>query len=261
MVISRHNFMGCPIDSYSLDGAVTEALARIKSRGPTNLIHFLNVAKVVKARENDCLRKALWDGDFVLADGKPLLFFGRGLGIRLPTRVNGTDLMEKLLEACANEGFSIYLFGAKQDVIVKCVDSLREKYQNIKIVGYRNGYFKENEIDELIFKINKSTPDILFIGLPTPLKELFAYKNRDKLRVPVVQGVGGSFDVLAGLVKRAPKWMQNYGLEWFYRILQEPKRLIWRYFSTNIRFILLYIKQFLANLNGTKQIKDYTGLK
>lgn len=181
-------------------------------------------------------------------------FFGRGLGIELPTRINGTDLMEKLIEVSDKKGFSIYLLGAKQDVIVKCVDSFRKKYQNVKIVGYRNGYFKENEIDELIFNINKSNPDILFIGLPTPLKELFAYKNRDKLRVPIVQGVGGSFDVLAGIIERAPKWMQNYGLEWLYRVLQEPRRLFWRYFSTNIKFIMIYIKFFLYKLINIKVI-------
>jgi len=237
-VISRHNFLGCP----------SEVTARISSGSPTSLIHFLNVAKIVKAQRDDHLCDALWDGDFVVADGKPLLFFGKRLGINLPTRVNGTDLMEKLIEVSDKKKFRIYLFGAKQHVIEKCVESIRQKYHNIQVVGYRNGYFHNDEINEIIHNINKSSPDILFIGLSTPQKELFAYENRSKLNVPIVQGVGGSFDVVAGLVSRAPKWMQNNGLEWLHRILQEPRRLFWRYLSTNIKFLWIYFKQILFNL-------------
>ena len=134
-VITRYNYLGCPIDSYSFKEAVSEIIARVKVGSPTTIIHFLNVAKIVKARSNDHLREALWDGDFVLADGKPLLFFGRGLGISLPTRVNGTDLMEKLIEISEREGFSIYMLGAKQDVIEKCVDRIENKHPNIKTCG------------------------------------------------------------------------------------------------------------------------------
>ncbi len=141
-MIARHNYMGCPIDSHSFKEAVSEIISRIKEGSPTTIIHFLNVAKIVKARSNDHLRAALWDGDLVLADGKPLSFFGRGLGISLPTRVNGTDLMEKLIEISEKEGFSIYLLGAKQDVLEKRVDKIENKHPNIKICGYRNGYFQ-----------------------------------------------------------------------------------------------------------------------
>jgi len=246
--------MGCPIDIYSFEEAVSAIISRITSDSPTTLVHFLNVAKIIKAQKNDHLRIALWGGDFVLADGKPLLFFGKGLGIILPTRVNGTDLMEKLIEVCAKKGFSIYLFGSKQLIIKKCVEVIRQKYKNIKIVGYRNGYFRSEEVDEIISKINDSNPDIVFIGLPSPHKELFAYENKAKFMVPIIQGVGGSFDVLAGFVNRAPKWMQNYGLEWLYRVLQEPKRLFWRYLSTNTKFLLLYMKQFKGNSRSNKKI-------
>lgn len=221
MIARRYDFLGSPIDSYSFDDAVHEIVKRIEEGNRTNLVHFLNAAKIVKARENIQLRDALWDGDFVLADGKPLLFFGRFLGIDLPTRVNGTDLMEKLLDLSDERGFRVYLLGAKQDVIEMCVSKIRQKHPNIDICGYRNGYFQECEVDSIIEAMNKSKPDIAFIGMGTPQKELFAHKNRAKLKVSIVEGVGGSFDVLAGLVSRAPVWMQRTGLEWFYRVIQE----------------------------------------
>jgi len=246
--------MGCPIDSYSFDEAVLEITSRIEDGNSTNLVHFLNVAKVVKAQKDSCLHAALWDGDLVLADGKPLLPAAQGLGITLPTRVNGTDLMEKLLEVCEKRHYKIYLFGAKQEVIEDCVRNIRKTYPNIQFAGYRNGYYAKNEIDGIIENINESHPDILFVGLGTPQKELFAYRYRNKFRVPIIQGAGGNFDVIAGFVKRAPKWMQIYGLEWLYRLLQEPRRLFWRYLSTNCKFMMIYAKQFLwRHKNNNKQ--------
>jgi len=234
--------MNSPIDIYSFDEAIQEIEKRIKRGGKTCIVHFLNVGKIVKATHDVELLDALWDGDFVLADGKPLLVFGSLLGVHLRTRVNGTDLMEKLLEISESEGFNVFLLGATQLALEKCIKNIIDKYPDIQIVGYRNGYFKSEEIDEIIETINKSKTDILFIGMSTPQKELFAFNYRAKLQVPVIQGVGGSFDVIAGLVKRAPKWMQTYGLEWLYRVIQEPKRMFWRYFLTNSLFLLLYVK-------------------
>jgi N-acetylglucosaminyldiphosphoundecaprenol N-acetyl-beta-D-mannosaminyltransferase len=242
----RYDFLGCPIDDYSFDEVVSEIIRRIKEKKRTNLVHFLNVSKIVKARKNKQLQQTLWAGDFVLADGKPLLPFGRLLGISLPTRVNGTDLMEKLLEISAEEGFRVYLLGAKQEVIEKCVIKIRRKHPKINICGYRNGYFQEDEVGAITEAINKSKADIAFIGMGTPQKEFFAHQNRAKLTVPIVEGVGGSFDVLGGFVTRAPVWMQQAGLEWFYRVLQEPKRMFWRYFYTNTIFFIIFLKYLIT---------------
>lgn len=236
----RYSFMGCPIDSHSFDQATYEIVTKIKQRSKTSLVHFLNVAKVVKARRDQCLMKALWDGDLVLTDGKPLLFFGKFLGIQLATRVNGTDLMEQLLEVSEKEGFGVYLLGARNEILQKCVANIKIRYPNINIVGYRNGYFRNSDASTIIKEVNRVQPDILFIGMGTPQKEIFSFYNRDKFSVPIIQGVGGSFDVLAGEAKRAPKWMQCYGLEWFFRILQEPKRMFWRYLSTNTIFLVSF---------------------
>jgi N-acetylglucosaminyldiphosphoundecaprenol N-acetyl-beta-D-mannosaminyltransferase len=240
--------MGCPIDDYSFDQAVREILERIVGRGAPSVIHFLNVAKIVKARKDVALRHVLWAGDFVLPDGKPLLWFARAFGIHLPTRVNGTDLMERLLAESAQKGLHIYLLGATPEILEACVLKIRSIYPGSRICGYRDGYFGSDEIENVISEINSTRPHILFIGMPTPRKEFFAQDYRSQLNVPVIQGVGGSFDVLAGAVPRAPTWMQYCGLEWLFRVLQEPHRLFWRYFSTNTVFITIFFGFLLRHL-------------
>jgi len=241
-MIKRFKIIGCPIDNYSFDDAIRKIVRSAKCVDRPTLIHFLNVAKIVKAQSNENLCNALWDGDLVLADGKPLLPLARNLGIYLPTRVNGTDLMEKLIEICENEELSIYFLGARQDIIKKFVDKMQSKHPNLIIAGYRNGYFEDNELDIIIEHINLANPNILFVGMGTPQKELFAYENKGRLKVPVIQGVGGSFDVVSGVIRRAPKWMQNWGMEWAFRVYNEPKRLFWRYLSSNTVFMVLYTK-------------------
>jgi N-acetylglucosaminyldiphosphoundecaprenol N-acetyl-beta-D-mannosaminyltransferase len=237
----RNNFMNCPIDIYTGDQVLDELYARIASRDRVSIVNFLNVAKIVKARRNQQLMNVLWHSDFVLADGKPLSSFGRMLGISIPEQIAGIELMLRLIEDGQTRDLSIYLLGARQEVVEACVGKIREAYPRTRIAGYRNGYFNDGEVPNIIDEINSSRADILFVGIPTPEKEYFTYNNRDKLKVPVVQGVGGSFDVVAGLVKRAPRWMQQSGLEWFFRVIQEPRRMFWRYFSTNSIFILTFL--------------------
>lgn len=253
---SRHDFMGCPIDDYSFEQTVKEVLERIEGGEAPSLIHFLNVAKIVKARKDVALRQLLWNGEFVLPDGKPLLWFARAFGIHLPTRVNGTDLMERLLAESAQKGFRIYLLGATPDILEACVLKIRSIYPGSNICGYRDGYFGADEVENVIKAINSARPHILFIGMPTPRKEFFAQDYRSRLNVPVIQGVGGSFDVLAGAVPRAPTWMQHCGLEWLFRVLQEPGRLFWRYFSTNTVFIAIFFIHLLRRVLREGRKKD-----
>jgi len=250
--VRRYDFLGCPIDSYSFDQAIAEIFRRLIHSESTTLVHFLNVAKIVKAQTDTRLRNALWDGDLVLADGKPLLPTGRPLGINLTTRVNGTDLMESLLTLCEERGFKVYFLGSKPGVIDQFVRSIRKKYVRLQISGYRNGYFSEDKTHSIIKEINLAGPNVLFLGLGTPQKELFAFDHRHDLHVSIIQGVGGSFDVLSGLVKRAPRWMQDYGLEWLYRVIREPRRLSWRYLSTNSQFIFLYVKGLVKHYISKK---------
>ena len=250
----RRDLMGSPIDLYSFADAIEEIECRITKSSHTNLIHFLNAAKIVRARSQPLLAQALWDSDLIVADGKPLLLVGRTLGIRIPTRVNGTDLMEALIALAARKHYRLYFLGAKEEVLEKCVDKTRSLYPDIDICGYRNGYFSEDETDDVIADINSARPDIVFIGMPTPRKEMFAFLNRSRLHSPIVQGVGGSFDILSGQTKRAPSWMQRSGLEWLYRVLQEPRRLFWRYFSTNIVFLAMYIEYLGLRILGRRSL-------
>lgn len=248
----RCNFMGCPVDDYTWDELLAAIHQRITRRNGTSLIHFLNVGKIVKAAQDAQLRKVLWEGDFVLADGRPLLPLGRGLGLQLPEQIAGIDLMMRLLTVGQEKGYRIYLLGAKQAVLEGCAARIRETYPGLHLVGCRNGYFDPGEIPEIIWEINVCSPDILFIGMPTPRKEFFAHEHRHHLKVPIVQGVGGSFDVIAGLVPRAPRWMQERGLEWLYRVIQEPRRMFWRYFSSNNLFLLRYAWHFSGYQYQTK---------
>jgi N-acetylglucosaminyldiphosphoundecaprenol N-acetyl-beta-D-mannosaminyltransferase len=243
----RYNFMGCPLDAYTIEAVHAEVKERIECRAGVTLIHFLNVGKIVRARDDKELVQALWDGDMVLADGKPLVPLGRLVGARIPERVNGTDLMLSLLQTAADMGLRVYFLGGTQGVVESCAAKVRSMYPYLAIAGYSHGYFSSAATEEVINRINSAAPDILFVGMGTPQKELFAFRNRRQLKASIVQGVGGSFEVVAGVVKRAPLRMQEWGLEWLFRVFQEPKRMFWRYLSTNSRFIMLYLAYFLES--------------
>lgn len=241
----RIDFLGCPIDCYTHTELLGQLKERIDRRSDKSLIHFVNANKVAQAHEDPGMREILWRGDYVLADGQPLLPMARLLGLRIPERIDGIGLMQKLLSLANEHGYRIYLLGAKQEVLEKCVQTIRNQYPNLVVAGYRNGYFKPAEIPAMLAEINATRPDILFIGIGTPIKERLADDYRDQIDATVVQGVGGSFDVIAGLVKRAPVWVQRLCLEWLYRVLQEPRRMFWRYAKTNTQCGYLYLNSLV----------------
>jgi N-acetylglucosaminyldiphosphoundecaprenol N-acetyl-beta-D-mannosaminyltransferase len=142
----------------------------------------------------------------------------------------------RLLDICASHGFRPYFLGATDDVARQAAANAVSLYPGLVFAGIHDGYFEEGEEDAVVADIERSGAHCLFVGMPTPRKERFLLRNRQKLSTPFIMGVGGSLDVLAGKVSRAPRWMQRYGLEWFYRIVQEPRRMWWRYLSTNVVF-------------------------
>jgi N-acetylglucosaminyldiphosphoundecaprenol N-acetyl-beta-D-mannosaminyltransferase len=146
--------------------------------------------------------------------------------------------MAHLLEAAAARGLKVFFLGAKEEVVQKLVRWCESRYPGLIVAGYRNGYFKESDYPEVINQVRRSGADMLFVGMPTPFKEVWCKQNREALGVPVIMGVGGSFDVLAGFIRRAPLWMQNAGLEWFWRLLMEPRKMWKRYLVTNSIFIV-----------------------
>jgi N-acetylglucosaminyldiphosphoundecaprenol N-acetyl-beta-D-mannosaminyltransferase len=149
--------------------------------------------------------------------------------------------MSNVLALCASKGYKPYFLGAKPEIVSEAVAIAIQRHPNLKFAGFRDGYFSEDDEHEVMDRVRLSGADCLFIGMPTPRKERILRAWRDKLNVPFVMGVGGSIDVLAGKTKRAPQWMQSSGLEWVYRVYQEPGRMWRRYFSTNTKFAFMLL--------------------
>lgn len=209
------------------------------------LIGVVNVAKIVNAQKNSELRAALKDADLVLADGAPIVWLSRMLGRPLPERVAGIDIMFELLREANDRYYSIYFLGAKSEVLQEVINIVRRDYPSIRIAGYRDGYFNEDQERSVAENIRSSQADILFVAISPPKKEIFLRKWRAFMNVPICHGVGGSFDVVAGVTKRAPLWIQKCSLEWLYRLIQEPRRMWRRYLITNTIFIRLSFKAIL----------------
>ena len=203
----------------------------------------INVAKLVQMQKDRSLAEAVNSCDLVNVDGMGLVWGGRFLHIAIPERVTGIDLMQNLFARAEIEGMRIFLLGATSEVLAKMVAHVREKWPRLVIAGYQDGYFQTVDEVHVVDKIQDSQADMLFIAISSPKKELFIAKYAPVLKVPFIMGVGGSFDVLAGRVQRAPRWMQRSGLEWLYRLAQEPRRMWKRYLVTNCLFVWMLIKQ------------------
>ena len=217
------------------------------------LIGVLNVAKAVNSRKDNRLRKSLDDADIVVADGRGIIWLSKLVGKPLPERVAGIDIMCKLFERASEKKYRVYFLGAKQHVVEKVVNYVGDNHPGLVVAGYHDGYFDDSSEKEVADDIRDSKADILFVAVPSPKKENFLSKWREYMNVPVCHGVGGSFDVVAGVTKRAPLWMQKYGLEWFYRVMQEPGRMWKRYLVTNSVFAGLALKEtILARLGIAK---------
>ncbi|GAB4230614.1 MAG: exopolysaccharide biosynthesis glycosyltransferase VpsK [Ekhidna sp.] len=217
----------------------------INERNALNQI-VVNAGKLVDMQSNRALYESVRDADMVNADGMAVVWASKFLGDPLPERVAGIDLMIRLVELSAKEGFKIFFFGAKEQVVSKVVDRYKAEYGENIVAGYRNGYYNKDEEENIAKEIAASNADILFVAITSPKKEIFLNRYKHILNIPFTMGVGGSFDVVAGETKRAPVWMQNLGLEWFYRFIQEPKRMWKRYLIGNTIFVYLIIKQKLG---------------
>ena len=240
------NVLGCPITKLNLDDFVTKTEELIISRKP-HYVAVVNVAKLVKMRSDKELEKSVLAADLIGADGVPLVWVSRLFGTPLPGRVNGTDLMYGLLKKADEKSYRIFFFGAKEEVLKRVLEVVRHKYPGVQIAGSRHGYFSVAEESAIAHQIRKARADILFIAFGTPKKELWVKRYLHAMDVPVIHGVGGSFDVLAGIIPRAPIWMQRTGLEWLFRLVQEPRRMWRRYLTTNSMFIALLAKEWISH--------------
>ncbi len=213
----RSDFLGVPIDTLTMAETMAAVERAILTR--ERLLHVsLNVSKFVYLQKDLELRRDVVTADLVGVDGAGIILGARLLGIRVPERVTGVDLMEKIIEGCATRGWKPYLLGATQENLDQAVARLIARHPALRFAGLRNGYFQPQDERDIVAAINRSGADCLFIGMPTPRKERFIATHRDELRVPVIMGVGGSIDVVAGYVSRAPGWIQSIGFEWAYRL-------------------------------------------
>ncbi|MFH0759148.1 MAG: WecB/TagA/CpsF family glycosyltransferase [Bacteroidota bacterium] len=238
----RIDFLGIPLDTLTMQETIERIDETIREGGKLNHV-VINAGKVVAMQKNKELFQSVVTCDLINADGQSIVWAVRMLGKKIPERVAGIDLMEKLVELAAEKGYGCFFFGAREEVVGKVVEIYTKKYGPSVVAGYRNGYFGKNEEGAIAQMIGDSGARLLFVAMPSPKKENFMFSYREVMKnVNFNMGVGGSFDVIAGYTKRAPGWMQKMGMEWFYRFLQEPGRMWKRYLVGNSRFILLVLK-------------------
>jgi len=201
----------------------------------------VNVAKLVYAQKDNKLLRSINEADLVNADGMPIKVIAQLLSGKKTKRMGGLDYMDGL--AKRHPEYNYYFLGATEEVVQAVVSHYQSKY-NLNIVGWRNGFFDPLELSDIVKRINELNTDILFIALGTPAKEYLLYELHDQLECKFAVGVGGAFNIIAGKQKRAPKWMQNIGMEWFYRLCQDPGYMWKRYLITNTLFIILIFKEW-----------------
>ncbi|MCW5517992.1 WecB/TagA/CpsF family glycosyltransferase [Muriicola sp. Z0-33] len=204
----------------------------------------VNAGKIIAMQTDKELQKSVNESDIINADGQSVVWASRFLGKPLKERVAGIDLMESLVKVAHIKKHKIFFLGAKEEVVKAVVEKYSEEFSPDIIAGYRNGYFDRMEEEKIAEQISRSEANILFVAISSPTKENFLYRNKKTLyTVNFIMGVGGSFDVVSGRLKRAPVWMQKAGLEWFFRFVQEPKRMWKRYLIGNTKFILMVLKE------------------
>lgn len=234
----RTTFLGVPLDPISMRETLEVIGDAVAADRP--MTHLgVNAANLVLARDNADYLADLAAADLVTADGQSVVWGARLYGIGVPERVTGIDLMEALLAEATMRGWSVYLLGAREEVVTALATRLSAR--GVNVAGCHHGYFAEERAAGMAARIRASGATILFVGMPTPRKEQFIIHEAVTAGVPFSMGVGGSFDVLAGLLSRAPRIVQRLGLEWLYRLAQEPRRLLRRYVVTNTRFLLLLV--------------------
>jgi len=249
-MIKKINFIGIPLDILTMDETINKIDNAIFSN---KQVHHcvINAGKVVKIQNDEILKESVINSDIINVDGMSIVWAVRFLGYKIQERVTGIDLMENLIRLAHEKNYSCFFLGAKEEVVKNVVSCYSGKYSEKIIAGFRDGYFNEQDEKDIIKKIKESDAEFLFVAITSPKKEIFLNKYKNELKnINLIMGVGGSFDVIAGTVRRAPKYMQDLGLEWFYRLIQEPKRMWRRYLIGNFKFVILIFKaKFFSSAN------------
>jgi N-acetylglucosaminyldiphosphoundecaprenol N-acetyl-beta-D-mannosaminyltransferase len=206
----------------------------------------VNVDKLVKARRDPELRRIIGRCDLVNVDGMPVVWASRLLGTPLKERVAGIDLFEALMERAAARGWRVFLLGAREEVVAGVKQVYEKRYPGIVVAGHRNGYWKPEEEPAVADQVRAARADLLFVAISSPQKERFLGRWQSHMKVPFAMGVGGTFDVAVGKVSRAPRWMQRAGLEWSWRVLQEPRRMARRYLVDDMAFFAMLARELVV---------------
>lgn len=219
--MKKEQYLGVNVITLNYDEIIEDIKKRMEE-GLTSTIIAVNPEKVITASKDEQIKTLINDATYQIPDGVGVLIASRLKGGAIQSRVTGVDMMDRLLEFASDEGKKVFMYGAKEEVVATAKAKIEEKYPSIRITGYSNGYTKGQ--DELVRRINESGAEIIFVALGSPRQELWIRDHMKDLNVKVYQGVGGSFDVFAGNVKRAPSFFRKAGLEWFYRLITDPKR-------------------------------------
>jgi len=231
-----------PLDLLTIDESVDRCEELIESGQPTQHV-VINAGKVVLMRDDPDLRRIVASADIINADGMSVVWGGRFLGLKIPERVTGIDLMEALLRRAEQRGWPVYFLGSRGEIIERFVAECRRRFPELRIAGYRDGFYSDERA--VAEQVASTGARVLFLGMPSPMKERFVAAQRERLGPMLTFGVGGTFDVWAGETKRAPVWAQRSGLEWLFRLAQEPKRMWRRYMVGNARFLLIVLARRL----------------
>ncbi len=237
----RYSIFNTYVNALTFDETLSYIQEIIEAKNPTQHV-VINALKINLMKKDKELTRIINSCPLINADGASIVWAAKFLGIPVKERVTGIDLFLELVRISEKQNYKIYLFGAREDVVLKVKTKFEHEYPDLQIVGYRNGYFEQHEESEIVKEMSDSGADIMFAAFSSPKKEYWVNKYLNDLNIPFVMGVGGSFDVVAGVTDRAPLWMQNHGLEWFYRFIQEPGRLWKRYILGNIQFGLYMLK-------------------
>lgn len=245
--------LSLPFNVETLQGAVDRCLSWATGPRAPHTIITANAGILCMMRDDPELRRACLAGDLVLADGMSVVWTSRLTGTPFPERVTGVDLMARLLEEGGKRGLRAYFLGAEPRVVEDLARVCAKRHPGLVIAGYRDGYFSKHEHAAIVEEIRARKPHFLFVGMPSPFKETWCERHRERLDVPVIMGVGGSFDVISGHLRRAPVWVQDIGMEWSWRLAVEPRRMWKRYLVTNTQFALLAGREIASRRFGRSE--------
>ncbi|KIL76509.1 WecB/TagA/CpsF family glycosyltransferase [Bacillus badius] len=221
--MDKEQYLGVSVSPYTYEEIIADLKKRIAA-GEQSTVIAVNPEKVITAGRDPLVKELINESTYQIADGIGMIIASKLKKGQLKERVTGVDMMGRLLQFAADEGHSVFFYGAKEEVVRTAKEKLEAQIPNLRVAGYANGYVQDQEA--LVQAIRESGATLLFVALGSPRQELWIKENRPKLpNVKVFQGVGGSFDVYSGKVKRAPAFYRKFGLEWLYRLMKEPKRL------------------------------------